>query len=411
MSQDPLHLICVEPHFPGRLGATADWLVRKRGYRCRFYCSAADPREFWPDAVGHGLDVLVCPVAAEGTVEWTRCLERGLGYAMTYFDAVEKQRPRPIDLFLGRSAGLGSTLFLPVHQRGVPIVNLFDYYYHPHQHDLAEEIGPQVPIAYRHWRRSANAMDLLDLENGVTAWTPTGWQRSLFPAAYQGDFLVQHDGIDAERFGRARQSRSIGGRTVTAEARVVTFVARSLDRLRGFDRFLSLADRLLRARGDVICVVLGSPVVQRGLDVEFFNRDYPAHLLARQPLADPERVWFFDHARPSVVAEALSASDLHVYPGRAYPISRSLLEAMAAGCVVLAADNEPVREVLAHGQTGLLLDLADSDAWQRQALAVLDDLAAYRPLGDAAAVHVRAHYARDVCLPRLAERFTDLVNG
>jgi hypothetical protein len=33
MVQDPLSLLCIEPHFSGRLGAVADWLVRKRGYR------------------------------------------------------------------------------------------------------------------------------------------------------------------------------------------------------------------------------------------------------------------------------------------------------------------------------------------------------------------------------------------
>ncbi len=412
MTQDPLHLVCIEPQFPGRLGATADWLVRKRGYRCRFFCSGTDGREFWPASVGQGLDVYISPGPAEGAVEWTRCLERGLGHAMTYYEALERHRPRPIDLVLGRSAGLGSTLFVPAHQPGVPIVNLFDYWYHPHKNDLAEEIGPQVPVAYRHWRRSAGAMDLLDLENVTAAWTPTRWQRDLFPPEYRSDLWVQHDGIAVERFRRAgRQGpRSIGGRTLTPQAQVVTFVARYLDQLRGFDRFLALADRLLRARPDVVCVVLGHPVVQRGLDVRFFNQDYRAHLLARQQLADPGRVWFFDQARPSLVEEALAVSDLHVYHGRPYPVSRSLLEALAAGCVVLAADAGPVREFLTQGQTALLLDPADAYAWERQALAILDDPAGYRPLGEAAAALVREHFAQDVCLPRLAERFTQLAN-
>ena len=52
MPQDPLSLLCVEPHFPGRLGATADWLVRRRGYHARFYCASADPPEHWPPATG-----------------------------------------------------------------------------------------------------------------------------------------------------------------------------------------------------------------------------------------------------------------------------------------------------------------------------------------------------------------------
>ena len=44
----------------------------------------------------------------------------------------------------------------------------------------------------------------------------------------------------------------------------------------------------------------------------------------------------------------------------------------------------------------------------RQALAVLDDPAAYRPLGDAASVLVRHRYSQDACLPRLAEQLQSL---
>jgi glycosyltransferase involved in cell wall biosynthesis len=85
-----------------------------------------------------------------------------------------------------------------------------------------------------------------------------------------------------------------------------------------------------------------------------------------------------------------------------------VLEAMAAGCVVLAADTGPHREVIASGETGLLVDARDADGLVRQALAVLDDPAAHRPIGDAAASLVRRRYSHDVCLPRLAERFNAL---
>jgi glycosyltransferase involved in cell wall biosynthesis len=415
MSQDPLHLLCIEPQFPGRLGAMADWLVRRRGYRCRFLCSSAEPRETWPAAVGQGLDVMLCSVTEESAVGWARYLERGLSYAMRYFEALERHPPLPgglrlppFDLALGRSVGLGSTLFVPVHQPGIPLINLFDYFYQPHRHDLADEMRPETPVVYRHWRRSANAMDLLDLENGGRAWTPTDWQRDLYPPEYRGDFHVLHEGVETERFRRAPEAgpvRQIGGRTLEADARVVTFAARSLDRVRGFDRFLALADRLLRARADVVCVVIGSPVVRRGLDVQFFNQDYRAHLMAQYPLLDASRMWFLDQVAPAVVAEVLTTSDLHVYPGRAFPVSRSLLEAMAAGCVVMASDTEPAREVLTHGQTGLLLNAVDVDAWERQALAVLDNPQAHRPLGDAAAEVARQVYSREVNMPKLAEWF------
>ena len=154
--------------------------------------------------------------------------------------------------------------------------------------------------------------------------------------------------------------------------------------------------------------MVGDPIVRRGLDVTFHNKDYPAHLLAQRPVADPQRLWFLGASTPETVAEVLAASDLHIAPGRVYPVARSLLEAMAAGCVVLASDTEPHRQVIRHEETGLLVDARDDDALARRALAVLEDPAAHRPLGDAAAVLVRERYSQDACLPRLAEQFVSL---
>ncbi len=413
MPLDPLHVLWIEPHFPGRLGAVADWLVRRRGFRCWFSCHKAEPRERWPAAVGRGLDVGVFQVggvAREPAVAWNRVLERALCYAYGCWEVLEQKRPRPIDLVVGRSAGLGASLFAPVYRPGAPVVNFFDYYYHAHDHDLADEAGPDTPPAYFHWRRSANAGELLDLENGQAAWTPTHWQRDLFPVEYRNDFTVLHDGVDTRVFrpGDRNGMRTIAGRTVPSGTRVVTFIAQAPDRLRGFDRFLALANHLLRVRSDVLCVVVGDPVVRRGLDLEFHQRDYRAHLLAQDPPPDPDRLWFLGGLPRAGVAEVLAASDLHVAPSRRYPLARSVLEAMASGCVVLASDTEPHREILTHEANGLLARPEVPDDWQRQAEAVLRDPSAFRPLGDAASAVIREQYAQDVTLPRLAEMFNRL---
>ncbi len=361
MAQDPLNVLWVEPTFPGRLGAVADWLVRRRGYRLTFYCHTLDPKESWPTSVGQGLDVQVFGVggvARESAVTWSRAMERSLCYAYGCWEVLEQRRPRPIDVIVGRSAGLGSTLFAPVYWPAAPVVNFLDYYYHAHQHDLADEAGPETPPAYFHWRRSMAAIELLDLEQTAMAWTPTEWQRGLFPAEYRDGMLVLHDGVDTRRFGgsswHARRTgpRTIAGRVIPDSTRVVSFVARSLDRLRGLDRFLTAADAILRARPDTLIVVVGDRIVRRGLDVAFHNKDYAAHLLAQRPSVDVSRVWFLGTSPPSTVAEVLAASDLHIAPGRAYPVARSLLEAMAAGCVVLASDTEPHRQVDPYRRDG-----------------------------------------------------------
>lgn len=409
MPQDPLNLVCIEPRFPGRLGPVADWLVRHRGYRCRFYFNSADPREFWPESVGRGLDLIqfnVGGVARETSVHWTRQLERGLCYAYGCWEVLEAQRTRPIDLVVGRSNGLGSTLFVPVYLPNAATINLFDYYYHPHANDLADDSPAETSPEYFQWRRSASAMDLLDLENGVVPWTLSQWQRSLFPAEYQPDFRVMFDGINTERFNRVPgRARTIGGRSIPDGMRIVSFVARNLDRTRGFDRFVLLANQLLEARPDVLCIAAGDPVVQRGLDVQFYGRDYAAHLLTETPAYDRDRFWQLGAVGPGVVSELLGMSDLHIYPSRRYVTARSLYEAMSAGCVVLASDDEPVRELISDRTTGLLVERDDAAAWEQIALEVLAAPNQFRPIGDAAADWIRETVSREVCMPQLAEMF------
>jgi glycosyltransferase involved in cell wall biosynthesis len=326
---------------------------------------------------------------------------------------LEARRLRPIDLVLGHSAGQGSSLFFPVFQPGVPIVNLFDYYLHPHANDLAEETGMEMPSEYFHWRRAAHAMDLLDLENGVIPWTHTNWQRDLFPKEYRSDFLVHFDGIDTARFGRAieRNDRVIQGRKIPAGTRVITFVARNLEPLRGFDRFMELANRLMRKRNDVLCVVAGGFQVQRGLDVRFYGKDYREHVLSQHPAHDPERLWFLGSVTPAVVAEVLRASDLHIYPSRPYVVSRSLVQAMAAGCVILAADTAPVREFIRPGKTGILVPPENPEAWEKQAGAILDHPGEYRELGLAAAKGACDRFSQDATLPELAQAFDLIASG
>jgi glycosyltransferase involved in cell wall biosynthesis len=132
-------------------------------------------------------------------------------------------------------------------------------------------------------------------------------------------------------------------------------------------------------------------------------------MLARTPLVDSDRVWFLGTITQTIVAEVLAASDLHVYASRPYGVSRSLLEAMASGCVVLAWDAAPVREFVTHGQTGLLVKPENPDAAERLALAVLADPTVYRPLGEAAATLVHERYGQDVTLPLLATQLDRLV--
>ena len=96
----------------------ADWLVRRRGYRGTFYCHTLEPRENWPASVGQGLDVQVFGlggIAREPAVTLVANPRAQPLLFLRLLGGPRKKRPRPIDLVVGRSTGLGSSLFAPVY--------------------------------------------------------------------------------------------------------------------------------------------------------------------------------------------------------------------------------------------------------------------------------------------------------
>jgi len=52
----------------------------------------------------------------------------------------------------------------------------------------------------------------------------------------------------------------------------------------------------------------------------------------------------------------LQVSSVHVYLTVPFVLSWSMMEAMAAGCVVLGSSTPPVQEFIQHGKNGLLTD-------------------------------------------------------
>ena len=409
MTPPPLSIVCIEPTFPGRLGWVADWLVRRRGCRCLFVCGAADPPGFWPPSAGAGIDVVRYDPPETphgGAVPWPRLLERGLAHATAAYRVLEARNPRPVDLVLARSAGLGSGLFVPSLGWKAPVVLMADYQLAPQTNDLADETAPEAPAEYWHWRRSANAGGLLDLESADAAFAPTTWERDLYPTEYRTDLRVLWDGVVPPTRHPHGAVRVVGGRPLPPGTKLVTFAAPSLSRVRGFDRFAALVNRLLRERADVLAVAVGDPVTRDAVDVDFYGRDYPGWLLARVPWTTPARVWLPGRLPPAEVAGILAASDLHIDPSRAYPVSSEFVTALGAGIPVVAWDTPAAQEFVTPGETGLLA--ADLDALSRAALRVLADRGGAEPLGRTAAELVRDRYTRDATLPRAVAWFADL---
>jgi glycosyltransferase involved in cell wall biosynthesis len=116
---------------------------------------------------------------------------------------------------------------------------------------------------------------------------------------------------------------------------------------------------------------------------------------------DLSRVHFLGNIPKPAFIAMLQVSTVHVYLTYPFVLSWSLLEAMAAECLIVGSRTPPVVEAITDGETGRLFDFFDVQGLSElvvDSLARRDELGAIRR---AAREHVVANYdLAKVCLPR-----------
>jgi glycosyltransferase involved in cell wall biosynthesis len=326
------------------------------------------------------------------------------------YEACCQHRELQPDLVVGHS-GFGSTLFLR-ELYDCPIINYFEYYYRPHGSDMdfRPEFPPQDLDVLRSYCR--NPIILADLENCQAGYSPTHWQKSLLPKAYADKVRVIYDGVDMEVWHRQDGlPREIGPHRIDTDTRIVTYVARGLESIRGFDIFMKVAKRIYQQMPNVVFVVVGSDQVFYGGDPNHIReKSFREHVL-KQDEYNLSKFLFTGTLQPGQLARLLSLSDLHVYLTVPFVLSWSLLDALACGCTVVASNTEPVREVIVHEQNGLLADFYDLDRLADLSLRVLHDPGGHRRLGEAGTALIRERYALDRTLPQMFDFFQTVLNG
>jgi glycosyltransferase involved in cell wall biosynthesis len=105
-----------------------------------------------------------------------------------------------------------------------------------------------------------------------------------------------------------------------------------------------------------------------GNDVSYGRRPPEAktwreHMLAElDGKLDLSRVHFLGRLNYSQYLAMLRISAAHIYLTYPFVLSWSLLEAMAAGCAIVASRTAPVEEVIRDGENGYLVDFFDREA-------------------------------------------------
>jgi glycosyltransferase involved in cell wall biosynthesis len=104
------------------------------------------------------------------------------------------------------------------------------------------------------------------------------------------------------------------------------------------------------------------------------------------------------------VAAVLAAADIFALPSLSEGLPLALLEAMFAGCPIVATDVGDVRSALDQGSAGMLVAPGATDALADAIDCLLRDPGRARSLGDRAAAHARAEYD----LSSMVDRYVSL---
>jgi glycosyltransferase involved in cell wall biosynthesis len=308
--------------------------------------------------------------------------------------------------------GWGEAMFAKDAFPNAVLLSFIEYYYATHGQDVNfdKEFGKRrfeddMRI------RTKNANSLLTLDAMDWGVSPTAWQRDTNPPRYRDQISVIHDGVDTDRL-RPDPHASFtvpDGPTLTCGDEVVTFVNRNLEPLRGFHIFMRALPAVLAERPNARVVIIGSDGKGYGGGAGGWRERMINELGARLDLS---RIHFAGRVDYGDFIRLLQVSSAHVYLSYPFVLSWSLIEAMSLGCVIVGSDTAPIREVVTHGETGLLADFFDVATLSELIIGALARPGDHQHLRKAAREAVVERYDLEhVCLPAHLRLIDYLVGG
>ena len=292
------------------------------------------------------------------THHYVRPLENAVLEAQGVYRVAHKLKDQGFypDVVYGHS-GWGPTLYMKDIFPKATLLCYFEWYYNAHGSDA--DFDPRDPInADDEARiRTKNAPILLDLVGCDRGLSPTGWQRSQFPIEFQSKIKVHHDGIDTSYFKPVPGAKLKLPRInldLSEATEIVTYVARGMEPYRGFPQLIEAISLLQKQRPQCHFVIVGRNRVAYGKTLPD-GLTYKDVMLEKFRL-DLDRVHFTELLPYSEYLEVLQASSAHIYLTRPFVLSWSMLEALSTGCLIVASDTAPVKEVIEDNVNGLLVD-------------------------------------------------------
>ena len=402
-----MNILFVHQNFPGQFKHLAPALARQGHRVVALHINDCPPL--------HGVTLVRYAVAGrpgQGTHRWLADLEvKTLRGEAAWKAAVKLREEGFVPDVIVAHPGWGESLFLQQVWPQARLGIYCEFFYQAEGADTGfdPEFGKSdADNACRLQMKNANYE--LHFPRAHAGIAPTHWQASLFPEPFASRIAVIHDGIRTDQIkpdahASIRVQTAQGVVQLGQSDEVITFVNRNLEPYRGYHQFMRALPAILKARPQARVVIIGGNEVSYGAAPppgpdgqaqtwrEIFLNEVKGEL-------DLSRVHFVGKVPYADFLRVLQVSTVHVYLTYPFVLSWSLLEAMSAGCAIVASDTAPVREAIRHGETGQLVDFFDPAALAQQVIALCDDPTERAKLGAQARAFAVENYDLETrCLP------------
>ena len=407
-----MNFLFVHQNMPGQYRELVQWLAARGGHKIYFLTQRKNAPSL------NGIETRLYKTHRSATKEsyglsrvWEEATGNGFGAALAAKELETKEGFKP-DIVIGH-VGWGELTFIKQIWPDVPVIGLFEFYYNLGGglvgFDPDEPISDHTPFLMQ----ARNAVPLANIETVDMGHCPTLWQRDQFPSSFHDRMYVCHDGIRTDKL-RPNPKVTLGlgrlGRELTRDDEVITYVARNLEKARGFHVFMRALPGILKERPNARVLIVG------GNDTSYGGKSKHRGGLRAEMEAevgadvDWNRVHFLGQVPYPDYQKIIQISRCHIYLTMPFVLSWSLLESMSMGAVIVASDVAPVREAITDGETGLLVDFFDHNAIASRVVDVLARPEEFAHLRQAARDHVIEKYDfLTRCLPQHIAQINALV--
>lgn len=229
------------------------------------------------------------------------------------------------------------------------------------------------------------------------------------PDRFRGQLRVVHSPLDVRRFDPLRCSRDLARRSLgIAESDIVLVLVAQLTPWKGQDDAIRVLARLHRSRRDVHLLLVGSAKFLSQA-TRYDNDSYRAWLGKLAGALEVQSNVRFLGERDDVPS-LLAAADIALLPSWEEPFGRSVVEAMAMECAVVATNVGGPSEILDDGMDGILLPPRRPRLWADVVEGLIADHERRARMAKAARSRAKAKFRVERHVETLLETYSELTS-